>query len=292
MRRCILALTLCGLLTLCTATPAAAVIGGQQDITNKYANVGMLLVWDGEGPWIPDGTCTVVKNDAGGAVVLTAAHCVAWVMAPGSPGIGNMRVVFDPLTDDQLGVLPADNPGSIYKVKDAVLHPDYFDSLFTTPYLGNAKMFGIGPGREDAALLWLDKRVKGATPASIVGSGYWDMLDLGSATFTVVGYGLNGYVTGSSISWRNPVADALWSGRNYMDGVRVITEQDAFGDRYLKLQECVMPHDSGGPCFHKGRIAALNVWLGGMRDGPAYEYRLDTASAQGFLRAYRVATGM
>jgi hypothetical protein len=84
----------------------------------------------------------------------------------------------------------------------------------------------------------------------------------------------------------------LWSGRNYRDDVRIITEQDAFGDRYLKLEECVMPHDSGGPCFHNGRIAALNVWLGGMRDGPAYEYRLDTASAQGFLHANGIATGM
>jgi hypothetical protein len=271
-----------------TAAPAGAVIGGQQDTANKYSNVGMLVVWDGEGYWTPDGSCTVVKNDAAGAVVMTAAHCVAWVAAPGSLGIENMRVVFDPLLDDELGVLPQDNLASVYKVKAFAMHPDYFDALFTTPYLGNAKMFGIGPGREDVALLWLEKRVRGAAPAPIVGEGYLNALDLKNTRFTVVGYGLNGFVTGSVVSAESQV---LWSGRNFRDDVRVLTDQDAFGDRYVKLEECVLPHDSGGPVFLNGKIAALNVWLGGMRDGPAYEYRLDTASAQVFLQTNRVVTG-
>jgi len=272
------------------AAPAGAIIGGQQDAKNTYSNVGVISViyHDGEGGewWDLGGSCTVVENDAGGTVVMTAAHCVDYVVAEGGVGIENMRVSFDPLLS-HVGGTPV--PGS-YSITRYAIHATYLAALATTPYLGNAKMFGIGPGREDVALLWLDRGVPGGVEACapIAGAGYVNELDLRSARFTVVGYGLNGFITGSFRAGRNPMLAVRWSGRNFKD-VGVLTEHDAFGDRYLKVTECTAFGDSGGPTFHDGKVIAVTVWGGSSRCvGPAYQYRLDTASAQGFLRSHGI----
>lgn len=73
------------------------------------------------------------------------------------------------------------------------------------------------------------------------------------------------------MTWRTSTLAVAWSGRNFR-AATVVTEHDAFGDRYLKLTECICFGDSGGPCFHDGTIAALIVWGGSLRCvGPAYE---------------------
>ena len=61
---------LCFALVVCVA-PAGAVVGGQEDTSNAYANVGNWQLRIG-GEWFGFCTGTLVAED----VVLTAAHCV------------------------------------------------------------------------------------------------------------------------------------------------------------------------------------------------------------------------
>jgi S1-C subfamily serine protease len=73
--------------------------------------------------------------------------------------------------------------------------------------------------------------------------------------------------------------------RSYRD-VSVITEHDAFPDRFLKITASVCFGDSGGPLFHNGTVVALNTWTFSTRcTGPNLEYRTDSAAAQRFLAA-------
>jgi hypothetical protein len=281
-----------------TAAPAGAIIDGQQDATNIYSNVGMLETLipldDTTSVYWPHGSCTLVRNDKGGTIVLTAAHCVDWLFdEDGQFASRDTYVSFQPMTDLPWESVVWDGmTPPRYLVTRAVMHPDYVAALASLPSLGNAKPFGIGPGREDVALLWLDRKARDVPPAPIVSEGGIDLLDLKTQIFTVVGYGLNGFATGSYMSRGSVTPYSLWSGRNYRD-VSVVSEHDLFPDRYLKVSESVCFHDSGGPTFYRDPddgsvvVVAISVWGGSMRcEGPAYEYRLDTASAQGFLGTY------
>jgi hypothetical protein len=104
------------------------------------------------------------------------------------------------------------------------------------------------------------------TPSPIAGPGYLDELDLKSATFTVVGYGTDAYITGSAAS---PQAITVYDGvRSYRD-VTAIPARDAFPDRFIKITKSVCFGDSGGPLFHEGTIVGLNAWTFSCRcDGP------------------------
>ena len=121
------------------------------------------------------------------------------------------------------------------------------------------------------------------TPAPVADAGYLDGLDLTSETFTVVGYGTDQYITGSAAS---PMAITVYDGaRSYRD-VTVITKQDLFPDRFIKITKSVCFGDSGGPLFHDGTLVALNAWTFSYRcDGPNLEYRVDSEPAQSFLDA-------
>ena len=126
-------------------------------------------------------------------------------------------------------------------------------------------------------------RQSGSLPRRSPGPGYLAALDLKKTTFTAVGYGLDGYITGSLLA-NHPfvIDDGI---RSYRD-VGVITEHDAFPDRFLKITASVCFGDSGGPLFHNGTVVALNTWTFSTRcTGPNLEYRTDSAAAQRFLAA-------
>jgi Trypsin len=255
------------LTVLLLAAPAGAVIDGTSDTANRYANVGVLQL-NVEGEWFDFCSGTLVAPD----VVLTAAHCTDFLVEEGDDGFGpdDLRISFDPEGD-----------APYYTVDHIVVHPDWFTA---GPCFGNSKHACLAPPAEDIALVFLDKSVRGVTPAPIAEEGYLDALDLQSETFTVVGYGTDEFITGSFFA---PNAITVFDGiRSYRD-VTAISAEDAFPDRFLKITAGVCFGDSGGPLFHDGTIVALNTWTFSARcSGPNLEYRVDSAVAQEFLATY------
>lgn len=254
------------IVVLLLAAPAGAVIDGTSDTNNLYSNVGVLQLQEGE-EWFDFCSGTLVRED----VVLTAAHCTDFLVDEGPDGFGpnDLRISFDPEGD-----------GPYYTVASIVVHPDWF----TAPAcIGNSKHRCLAPPAEDIALVFLDDPVVGVTPAPIAGEGYLDELDLKSETFTVVGYGIDAFITGSAASAK---AITLFDGIRSHREVTAITAHDAFPDRFLKITAGVCFGDSGGPLFHDGTIVAINTWTFSQRcAGPNLEYRLDSETAQEFLEA-------
>lgn len=247
---------------------AGAVVGGQEDTNNRFANVGnWQLQLDDE--WFGFCTGTLVTEN----VVLTAAHCMDFFGVDGGLPVEDLRITFDPTPDAG---------STYYGVDHIVIHPEWANR----PILrGNSKRLGLAPPAEDIALVWLAEDVTGIDPAPLPDSvGYLDTLALTMETFTVVGYGLQGFVTGNIVS---PAGVAFDSGnRNYRD-VTVISEHEAFADRFVKITASTCFGDSGGPLFHGETQVAVNTWTSSARCvGPSYSYRLDSPTAQAFLNLY------
>jgi hypothetical protein len=270
IRRTVVIIVSISSMLLLTTGQAGAVIGGTDDTANRYESVGVLQLQVDEGEWFDFCSGTLVADD----VVLTAAHCTDFLVEEGEDGFGpgDLRVTFDP------------TPGAdstYYGADHIVVHPDWVNA---GPCLGNSKHLCLASPAEDIALVWLTESVAGVDPSPVADAGYLDTLDLTSETFTVVGYGVDEFVTGSLLS---PMAITIVDGiRSYRD-VTVITRGDAFPDRFIKVTKSTCFGDSGGPIFHEGTVVATNAWTFSMRcAGPNFGYRVDSEVAQEFLDTY------
>jgi secreted trypsin-like serine protease len=263
------ALVVLGIATL-VASPAGAIIGGTVDTTNRYANVGAIQGQFAPGQWFQYCSGTLIRPN----VVLTAAHCTDFVQEEGPDGLGpdDVRVTFSPT---QAAGAPT------YAVDHIVTNPLWF----TRPVLkGNSKSLGLASPAEDIALIFLESDVAGVAPAPVAGAGYLDGLDLKATTFTAVGYGTDDFAKGSLLSNQPVVID---DGARAYRNVSVITEHDAFPDRFVKIGQSLCFGDSGGPLFHGATVVAINTWTFSTRcEGPNLSYRVDSAPAQSFLDAY------
>ena len=251
--------------------PAGAVVGGQSDTANQYANVGQLEGQFEPGAWFGFCSGTLVRPN----VVVTAAHCTDFLVEVGEDGLGpnDLRLTFDPTPDES---------SPRYAVERIAVHPDWPTGMFGR---GNSKRLWLASPFEDIALVWLKSNVAGVTPAPVADRGYLDALRLKQETFTVVGYGADGFDAGSAMSRKPIFIDD--GARGYRD-VAVITERDAFPDRFVKITQSICFGDSGGAVFHKrtGTLVGVNTWTFSMRcDGPNFAYRTDSAKAQSFLDA-------
>jgi len=264
------------------AAPASAVVGGQQDTGNKYSNVGMNLQHV-EGEYGFAGSCTLIKNDRKGAVVVTAAHCLwgetsEWIAQ-------HFVVTFDPLEDHDWFMSVPDLEGvKTYKVTAAAMYPG-FDFVF----VGNSAPSYLV--QNDVGLMWLDGPVYVpgtrtlVAPAPIVGPGALDKLDLKRETFTLVGYGVSDMLAGNVTSFEaGGFAAPVWNGRNFKD-VSVNTEDGQFADRYLSLTAGMYVWDSGGAVFHGKTLVGVSANCT-TATSPFDAFRLDSPLAQQFLSSY------
>jgi hypothetical protein len=244
------------LATANAASSAWAITNGQPD-EGRHPWVGALVSYDpetGDKYLICSGTLIAPK------VFLTAAHCLL-----DEPS--DLYVSFDPFVG-------APDVGPEVKLYHGVAsgHPEFVDET--------------APGdTHDIAVVVLDDRVRGVSPANLPQRRALDRLDrndlLGALPWGVVGYGREGYDSSE---------DAFYGGGSRFFG---FSSFGALEDFKLNLTQ-VPPDggtcrgDSGGPVF----LGRTRTVVGIVSDGDPFcqatsvNYRTDTASARRFVKRF------
>src|SRR5712691_709170 len=162
MKRWILAFASLLAAVLLYAGPAGAIVNGQLD-GNLHPEVGALIaeyVQPGEKDVLCSGTLIAPT------VFLTAAHCTDFLA---SQGITDVWVTFD----------------SQFTTGSKLIRGSYVTDPAYNAYAGK----GGSSDPHDLAVVLLDKAAKGITPVRLPTAGLLESLDLGSQSFTAVGYG-------------------------------------------------------------------------------------------------------
>ena len=274
---CFFALTLslvCGSLLLAPKT--SAITYGFVDSNNQFRNTGAFIVKSTNGEIFPICSGTLIAPN----VFLTAAHCTLFYQQDLAPEGDVAYVSLD--QSIPFGSLTS-NKTQLLRVAHVVTNPNYNQSQSDSGDIG---------------VLILERNVSGVTPATLPACGLLDQLvaqnGLKTATFTNAGYGLQNRVVGGGIPFfqdLNPVPRMFsFSSFNSLSG------------GYLRLSQNPSTGnggtcfgDSGGPNFltvnGKQLIVAITITGDSVCRSTNVDYRLDTASAQGFLAAVNAAFG-
>jgi secreted trypsin-like serine protease len=259
MRRLLVVLTLTMTLLAAgalAAVPAGAIVNGQLD-GNLHPEVGALIAETGQG-----GQKSVLCSGSliSSTVFLTAAHCTDFLA---SLGITDVWVTFD----------------SQFTSSSPLIHGSYVTDPAYNAYAGP----GGSADPQDLAVVLLD-HAAGITPVQLPTAGLLGGTDLRSQTFTAVGYGT--------------VRTGPTGGPNafFFDSTRRFALQSflSLEPAWLNLSENPSTHnggtcfgDSGGPHFLGGTSSNLQVSITVTGDSVCRAtdktYRLDTASARGFI---------
>lgn len=246
---------------LLAPSAASPLIGGEETGLTSYTNVGAFgVVVNGEFYEVCSGTLV------GSTAVLTAGHCTVYF---GQLEEAGYDVVFtlDP------------SPTASSTHYDAVAfytHPDYVDRLN-----GNSKCGLYGQCTTDVGIAELATAPSGVAPATIAPSAYVDTLDLKTQTFSIVGYGVEGFANANTPLGSN--------GGTRKVGTFEPLGQDVTADRFLKLtgqhyDTATCFGDSGGPVFANGYVVAVvsfgQSWVCASN---GYYTRLDTASVSSWI---------
>jgi hypothetical protein len=258
---------------LAVPTSPSGIVYGTPDVTNIYSNVAAFIVETPDGRVFPVCSGTLIAP----TVVLTAAHCTAYVEAVLIPAGYTVwvsfsnRIAFGSKTD-------AATLASLIEVTDLITNPDF-----------SQRQSDVG----DLGLLVLAEAPTGITPATLPTLGLLDQLavqnGLKGASFTVAGYGVQDRVVGGGQPFftdQNPFyrGYAVESFLALNKGYLRLSQNPATGDGGACYG------DSGGPNFLSvnGQLVLVAITVTGDAVCRATNvvYRLDTPSAQTFLAPY------
>jgi hypothetical protein len=237
-----LLMTVLGILSAAArSTPAAAaarVTSGQADVTNRFANVGVLLVWVDPNPFgVPEGLlgfCSGVLVQE--RVFLTAGHCTG-PAAFGTPPFFRVSVSFAASNAlDQATWIPVEQQFTHPSVPPCP-PPTLCDPTTTN-------VFAAGdPLITDLGLVVLKVRVAGIKPADIAPPETLERWETVQDPMTFVGYG---FASRAADGGLNPLS--TWPGIRHFGSSRldvVLNETWAA----WSLPGLVCQGDSGGPTF-------------------------------------------
>jgi Trypsin len=256
---------------------ASAITYGFVDSSNTFRNTGAFIVKSPTtGEIFPICSGTMITPN----VFLTASHCTVFFTQDLAPQGFVAYVSLDQS-------IPFGNLSSsktqLFPVANVVSNPNYNQSQSDSGDIG---------------ALVLSKNVRGVTPATLPSCGLLDQLvaqnGLKTAVFTNAGYGLQNRVVGGGVPFFqdiNPVPRMFsFSTFNSLNGGYLrLSQNPATGNGGTCFG------DSGGPNFMllncQQVIVAITITGDSVCRSTNVDYRLDTASAQGFLAYVNAAFG-
>ena len=257
---------------------AEAITYGFVDSNNTFSNTGAFIVKSSTtGQIFPICSGTMITPE----VFLTASHCTLFFEQDLAPEGYTAFVSLD-------GSIPfgslTSNQTKLLAVKHVVTNPNF-----------NQSQSDSG----DIAVLILQKRVNGVTPAVLPSCGLLDQLvaqnGLKNAVFTAVGYGVQNRVVGGGVPFFqdiNPIPRMFaFSSFNSLNGGYIrLSQNPSTGNGGTCFG------DSGGPNFltinGQQILAAITITGDSVCRSTNVDYRTDTASAQAFLAAVNAAFGV
>jgi hypothetical protein len=254
---------------IAVANPAQAVTFGQPDTGNKFPHVGTLLFTH---DMLSYYSCTGTLLSP--TLMLTAGHCTA------EAGQANLYtwVSFEP------EISFANRPN--YPSLIDFLNAEWIPATATPHPLFDD--FNQWPDTYDVGIVTLSEPVILPVYGQLPELNFLESITKGKKqnSFTVVGYGMQGVI--------NPFYSDIWA--RYYGTVKLVELNSAWNGDDASVKFTNNPGtgggacygDSGGPTFFQDTniVVAVTSWGNTPCIGVDFEYRVDTATAQDFVKAF------